>query len=62
VGSIAVMAAVVQTPGVSQFIGCTPLGPVGWRIATGASVAGTALGWALSARSSGEGVEPSEPA
>ncbi len=29
-GSAAVLAALVQTPGASQFFGCTPLGPVGW--------------------------------
>lgn len=30
----------MQTPGVSQFFGCTPLGPVGWTIAgTSASLA-----------------------
>ncbi|MGW3071588.1 HAD-IC family P-type ATPase [Kitasatospora sp. NPDC001132] len=29
-GSAAVLAAVVQTPGVSRFFGCTPLGPVAW--------------------------------
>ena len=27
---VAVLAAVVQVPGVSQFFGCTPLGPVAW--------------------------------
>nr|WP_316529355.1 cation transporting ATPase C-terminal domain-containing protein [Kitasatospora sp. K002] len=29
-GSAAVLAAVIQTPGVSRFFGCTPLGPVAW--------------------------------
>ncbi|PXY21004.1 cation-translocating P-type ATPase [Prauserella muralis] len=47
-GSAAVLAAVIQTPGVSRFFGCTPLGPVGWTIALGsagaASVLGTAAG------------------
>ena len=53
--SAAALVAIVQTPGVSQFFGCTPLGPVGWAtalssasVATGASVAvpwaGTRLG------------------
>ena len=36
------LAAVVQTPGVSHFFGCRPLGPVGWTIALVASGAGTA--------------------
>ncbi|MDQ0994614.1 cation-translocating P-type ATPase [Streptomyces sp. V3I7] len=40
--SIAVLAGVVQTPGVSQFFGCTPLGPFGWLTATGCSAAATA--------------------
>lgn len=29
-GSALVLAALVQTPGVSHFFGCTPLGPVAW--------------------------------
>ncbi|MEU1853817.1 cation-translocating P-type ATPase [Streptomyces sp. NPDC019990] len=40
-GSAAVLAALVQTPGVSHFFGCTPLGPV--------ACAGVALAIALSA-------------
>ncbi|KDN74387.1 cation-translocating P-type ATPase [Streptomyces olindensis] len=40
-GSAAVLAALVQTPGVSHFFGCTPLGPVAW--------AGVAAAIALSA-------------
>ncbi|MFJ4536890.1 HAD-IC family P-type ATPase [Streptomyces tibetensis] len=40
-GSAAVLAALVQTPGVSHFFGCTPLGPVAWT--------GVALAIALSA-------------
>jgi cation-transporting P-type ATPase I len=46
-GSTAALVAIIQTPGVSQFFGCTPLGPVGWTIATGSSVAGTTLGWVM---------------
>ncbi|MBV9206237.1 MAG: HAD-IC family P-type ATPase, partial [Actinobacteria bacterium] len=44
VGSAAVLAAVIQTPGVSQFFGCTPLGPVGWGIAATAAGAATVSG------------------
>ncbi|MFF0886644.1 cation-translocating P-type ATPase [Streptomyces sp. NPDC003456] len=40
-GSAAVLGALVQTPGVSHFFGCTPLGPVAW--------AGVAAAIALSA-------------
>lgn len=44
-GSFAAMAALISTPGVSQFIGCTPLGPIGWAQALGsATVATTAAG------------------
>lgn len=41
----AVPVGIVQTPGVSRFFGCTPLGPVGWGIAAGAaaSAAGVSL-------------------
>lgn len=39
--SLAVLAAIVQTPGVSQFFGSRPLGPRGWVIGLGAASAGT---------------------
>jgi cation-transporting ATPase I len=39
--STAVLAAIIQTPGVSQAFGCRPLGPVGWATALGASAAAT---------------------
>ncbi|HTS97405.1 MAG TPA: HAD-IC family P-type ATPase [Streptosporangiaceae bacterium] len=41
-GSLGVLVLVVQTPGVSQFFGCTPIGPVGWSIAAVSSVTATA--------------------
>lgn len=34
-GSLAVLAALISTPGISQLFGCTPLGPVGWAQALG---------------------------
>ncbi len=40
--SAGVLVGIVQTPGVSQFFGCTPIGPVGWAIAGTSSVAATA--------------------
>ncbi|MBA2808209.1 cation-transporting P-type ATPase [Streptomyces sp. KM273126] len=40
-GSLAALAAVVQTPVLSQFFGCTPLGPVAWTIALSAATAAT---------------------
>ncbi|MPY80465.1 MAG: HAD-IC family P-type ATPase [Actinophytocola sp.] len=44
IGSAIALGGVIQTPGVSQFFGCTPLGPVGWAIAFGASTSATVLG------------------
>ncbi|WDZ86048.1 cation-translocating P-type ATPase [Micromonospora cathayae] len=46
--SVGVLVVVVQTPGVSQFFGCTPLGPVGWTIAAGSAVGATLGNGALS--------------
>ncbi|GGM68348.1 HAD-IC family P-type ATPase [Dactylosporangium sucinum] len=42
--SAATLVGVVQTPGLSQFFGCRPLGPVAWGIVLTATAAGTALG------------------
>jgi cation-transporting ATPase I len=41
-GSFAVLAVVVQTPGVSRFFGCRPLDPFAWAAVLGWSVAGAA--------------------
>lgn len=41
--SSALLAAIVQTPGVSQFFGCQPLSPIGWSMAFGSSVLATSL-------------------
>ncbi|MGW3966092.1 HAD-IC family P-type ATPase [Amycolatopsis sp. NPDC005003] len=46
VGSALALAAIVQTPGVSRFFGCTPLGPLAWA-GVGAGVATGALTSAL---------------
>jgi cation-transporting ATPase I len=35
------LVAVIQTPGLSQFFGCRPLGPVGWGLAATAAAAGS---------------------
>ncbi|WP_405843105.1 cation-translocating P-type ATPase [Streptomyces platensis] len=43
-GSAAVLAAIIQIPGVSQFFGCTPLGPAAWGITLGAIITATLLG------------------
>jgi magnesium-transporting ATPase (P-type) len=42
IASAAVLAGVVQTPGLSGFFGCKPLGPIGWTTAIGASAIATA--------------------
>ncbi|WP_413805467.1 HAD-IC family P-type ATPase [Streptomyces sp. OE57] len=43
-GSAAVLAAIIQTPGVSQFFGCTPLGPFAWAITLGSITVATLFG------------------
>ncbi|GAA4789060.1 hypothetical protein GCM10023200_24610 [Actinomycetospora chlora] len=40
--SAGALFAVVQTPGVSQFFGCVPLGPVAWAQAAGSATLATA--------------------
>ena len=42
-GSSAVLVGIVQTPVVSHFFGCTPLGPVAWTGVIGATAAATGL-------------------
>ncbi|WP_083341731.1 cation-translocating P-type ATPase [Mycobacterium talmoniae] len=42
VGSLGAMATLISIPGVSQLLGCTPLGPVGWTQALGTAAAATA--------------------
>jgi cation-transporting ATPase I len=41
-GSLAVMGTLISIPGVSQLLGCTPLGPLGWAQALGSAGAATA--------------------
>jgi magnesium-transporting ATPase (P-type) len=43
VGSAAALFGIIQTPGLSQLFGCTPLGPVGWTTALVASAGATLL-------------------
>jgi cation-transporting ATPase I len=40
-GSFAALCALVQTPGVSRFFGCTPLDPLSWLVVLGWAAAGT---------------------
>jgi cation-transporting ATPase I len=39
--SAAALFAIVETPGISQFFGCTPLGPGAWTVVTLAAAAAT---------------------
>jgi cation-transporting ATPase I len=43
IGSTALLAAIVQTPGVSQFFGCTPIGPFAWLTVAGCATGTTVL-------------------
>ncbi|OBJ70994.1 cation-translocating P-type ATPase [Mycobacterium sp. 1274756.6] len=64
-GSAVVLVGIVQTPGVSQFFGCTPLGPVAWTgvgAATGAATALSVLAPAVVARTVGMSESDDEPA
>ena len=40
--SAGALFAVIQTPGVSHFFGCTPLGPIAWSQAAGSATVATA--------------------
>ncbi len=42
-GSMAALGLIVQTPGLSQVFGCTPLGPVAWTMGLSTSVFATAV-------------------
>jgi cation-transporting ATPase I len=39
--STAVLVVVVEVPGLSQFFGCTPMGPLAWAIVAGSATVGT---------------------
>ncbi len=39
--SVGALVGIIQTPGVSQFFGCRPLGPLGWATATNAAITAT---------------------
>ncbi|HKC26450.1 MAG TPA: cation-translocating P-type ATPase, partial [Jatrophihabitans sp.] len=48
-GSLAVLGVLVSTPGVSQLLGCTPLGPMGWAQALVPAAGATAIAAAVPA-------------
>jgi cation-transporting ATPase I len=58
IGSAGLMFSIIQTPGLSQFFGCRPLGPIGWATAIGASAAATGLSSLASGLFAGEWLEP----
>lgn len=45
--SAAVLAVVIQTPGVSQFFGCQPIGPLGWAIGLAVAAAASLMAPAM---------------
>jgi cation-transporting ATPase I len=45
--SVGALVVTVQTPGLSQFFGCRPLGPIGWATATTAALAATGASLAV---------------
>jgi cation-transporting P-type ATPase I len=49
-GSLAAMGVLISTPGVSQLLGCTPLGPVGWTQALGSAAVATGASALVSRR------------
>jgi cation-transporting ATPase I len=65
VASAGALAAIVETPGVSQFFGCTPLGPAAWGIvtvsATGATVAAALAPRFIPALAAGDPQPPAQP-
>lgn len=42
VGSLGVMGTLITIPGISQLLGCTPIGPLGWAQALGTATVATA--------------------
>ena len=61
VASAGALAMLVQTPGISHFFGCRPLGPISWTAAIGATAAAMALTPAISRFVEGESEEPGAP-
>jgi calcium-translocating P-type ATPase len=57
-GSLAFLLAVVETPGLSHFFGCRPLGPIALGQALFATGAATAVAAAVARREASEGAPP----
>ncbi|MDP9116370.1 MAG: cation-translocating P-type ATPase [Actinomycetota bacterium] len=62
-GSLTVLAGLISTPGVSQLLGCTPIGPIGWTqaltCATGATILAGLAPHVISTLASPEAEAPS---
>jgi magnesium-transporting ATPase (P-type) len=61
VGSLAAMGTLISIPVVSQLLGCTPLGPLGWAQALGAAGAATGAIAVLNGVSERWGTSDKEP-
>jgi cation-transporting P-type ATPase I len=60
-GSLAAMGTLISIPVVSQLLGCTPLGPLGWAQALGAAGAATGAIAVVNAVSESWGTSDKEP-
>ncbi|WP_082946286.1 cation-translocating P-type ATPase [Mycobacterium sp. E1747] len=60
-GSFAAFTAMITTPGISQLLGCTPVGPVGWAQGLGTATAAVLAVAATNRLRSGGRDEPSPP-
>jgi magnesium-transporting ATPase (P-type) len=62
-GSLGLVGVLISTPGVSQLLGCTPLGPLGWAQGLGAAAAATVATGVLSRALTGpDKSDPGPPA
>lgn len=59
-GSFAVFAGLISVPGVSQLLGCTPVGPIGWMQGLGTAAAATAAVAVANRWSDSSAAEPPE--
>jgi cation-transporting ATPase I len=60
VASAGALALLIQTPGVSHFFGCRPLGPIAWSAAIGASATATALSGVIGRLMEGRSIDARE--
>lgn len=60
-GSLGLVGVLISTPGVSQLLGCTPLGPFGWAQGLGAAAVATVATGVLSRALTGPDKSDPEP-